>query len=180
MRGPMDTLSQEMFTALRRMGDHPVTSHDIGVNGYTLNQLAERGFLIADASAKPVIYGLSQMGHGAVAVLNGPVAPRESEGAIARIQRVVAHHYGIPLREMTSDRRFRAVARPRQVAMYLCRSLTPHSLPAIGLHFGGRDHTTVLHAIRTIEGLCQIKHGRLAQDVDALFVALGSDERVAA
>jgi chromosomal replication initiator protein len=70
---------------------------------------------------------------------------------IIDIQRLVADRMGINIAEMTSKRRGRAVARPRQVAMYLARHLTPHSLPVIGRHFGGRDHTTVMHAISMVE-----------------------------
>lgn len=73
---------------------------------------------------------------------------------IAEIQREVADHFHIPAAEMTSARRFRAVARPRQIAMFLAKELTPKSLPAIGRDFGGRDHTTVIHAIRQVEKLC--------------------------
>lgn len=75
---------------------------------------------------------------------------------IAEIQRAVAEHFRIPLIEMGSQRRARSVARPRQVAMFLCKELTPFSLPMIGRHFGGRDHTTVMHAVKTIEGLAAI------------------------
>lgn len=75
---------------------------------------------------------------------------------IADIQEAVAAYSGIPLAEMTSDRRTREVARPRQVAMYLAKHLTPKSLPEIGRRFGGRDHTTVIHAVRTINRLREI------------------------
>jgi chromosomal replication initiator protein len=69
------------------------------------------------------------------------------------IKEKVAAYYYLPIREMTSARRGRDIARPRQVAMYLARHLTPKSLPQIGQSFGGRDHTTVIHAIRTIANL---------------------------
>lgn len=150
----MSTLTQEMFTALRRMsGNQVAAASDLGVNANTMQMLTARGFLIADTERKPFLYGLSDMGRGAVAILTSPVVPKDSEGGIARIQRVVSHYYSIPPLEMVSSRRARAVARPRQIAMYLCRILTPHSLPTIGHYFGGRDHTTVIHAIRTIEAL---------------------------
>jgi chromosomal replication initiator protein len=74
---------------------------------------------------------------------------------IDEIQRCVADHYRIRQAEMTSARRAREVARPRQVAMYLSKQLTPRSLPEIGRRFGGRDHTTVIHAVRQIEKLRQ-------------------------
>lgn len=72
---------------------------------------------------------------------------------LARIQAEVASYYHIPVAEMKSAVRHRSVARPRQVAMYLARKLTAHSLPSIGERFGGRDHTTVIHAMRQIEKL---------------------------
>ena len=73
--------------------------------------------------------------------------------SIDEIQTQVAEHYRIRKAEMTSARRAREVARPRQVAMYLSKQLTPKSLPDIGRRFGGRDHTTVIHAVRQIEKL---------------------------
>lgn len=69
------------------------------------------------------------------------------------IQKKVAAHYNIRVADMHSPRRARAVARPRQVAMYLCKTLTQHSLPEIGRKFGGRDHTTIIHGVRKIEEL---------------------------
>jgi len=74
---------------------------------------------------------------------------------IDEIQRRVSDHYRIRQAEMSSARRAREVARPRQVAMYLAKQLTPRSLPEIGRRFGGRDHTTVIHAVRQIEKLRQ-------------------------
>jgi chromosomal replication initiator protein len=73
--------------------------------------------------------------------------------SIDEIQTKVSDHYRIRKAEMTSARRAREVARPRQVAMYLSKQLTPRSLPEIGRRFGGRDHTTVIHAVRQIEKL---------------------------
>jgi chromosomal replication initiator protein len=80
------------------------------------------------------------------------------------IQKTVADYYKIKVSDMFSQRRTRAVARPRQVAMWLARDLTPHSLPEIGDAFGGRDHTTVLHACRTIVDL-RAKDNHLNNDV---------------
>ncbi|MFO1240471.1 MAG: chromosomal replication initiator protein DnaA [Sphingomonadaceae bacterium] len=72
---------------------------------------------------------------------------------IDEIQRRVSEHFRIRHAEMVSARRAREVARPRQIAMYLAKQLTPRSLPEIGRRFGGRDHTTVIHAVRQIERL---------------------------
>jgi chromosomal replication initiator protein len=80
------------------------------------------------------------------------------------IQKTVADYYKIKVADMFSQRRTRAVARPRQVAMWLARDLTPHSLPEIGDAFGGRDHTTVLHACRTIVDL-RTKDNHLNNDI---------------
>jgi chromosomal replication initiator protein len=86
---------------------------------------------------------------------------------IDEIQRRVAEHFNIKLGEMTSSRRARMVARPRQVAMYLAKQLTQRSLPEIGKRFGGRDHTTVMHAVKKIEELTRIDQ-TLAEDVEML------------
>ncbi len=72
---------------------------------------------------------------------------------IEEIQKRVAEHFNIKLAEMSSARRSRQVARPRQVAMYLAKQLTSRSLPEIGRKFGGRDHTTVMHAVKKVEEL---------------------------
>jgi chromosomal replication initiator protein len=77
----------------------------------------------------------------------------EKKLTIDEIQRKVAEHYHLKLSDLMSARRAREVARPRQVAMYLAKKLTPRSLPEIGRRFGGRDHTTVMHAVKRIEEL---------------------------
>lgn len=87
------------------------------------------------------------------------------------IQKYVADYYKIKVAEMYSQRRTRAIARPRQVAMWLARELTPHSLPEIGDAFGGRDHTTVLHACRTIIDL-RSKDGQLNNDLHILLQSI--------
>ena len=77
----------------------------------------------------------------------------EKKVTIDDIQRKVADYYGLKLGDMLSARRAIEVARPRQVAMYLAKKLTPRSLPEIGRRFGGRDHTTVMHAVKRIDEL---------------------------
>ena len=72
---------------------------------------------------------------------------------VDKIQRATAKQFGISMEEMLSKRRSRAIARPRQVAMYVCKMLTTRSLPDIGRRFGGRDHTTVIHAVKRIDNL---------------------------
>lgn len=90
---------------------------------------------------------------------------------IDEIQRKVAEHYNLRMTDMHSARRARNVARPRQVAMYLAKQLTARSLPEIGRKFGGRDHTTVMHAVRKVEELMD-EDASIAQDVDIIRRAL--------
>jgi chromosomal replication initiator protein len=91
--------------------------------------------------------------------------------SIDNIQRSVAEYYKIKMSDMLSKRRNRSVARPRQVAMCLAKELTNHSLPEIGDGFGGRDHTTVLHACKQIKKL-RGESQDLAEDYNNLLRAL--------
>jgi len=86
---------------------------------------------------------------------------------IEDIQRIVARHYNVSRSDLLSSRRTANVVRPRQIAMYLAKTLTLRSLPEIGRRFGGRDHTTVLHAVRKIEGLIG-KDNALAAEIETL------------
>ena len=86
---------------------------------------------------------------------------------IEDIQRVVAKHYNVSRADLLSNRRTRSVVHPRQIAMYLAKTMTPRSLPEIGRRFGGRDHTTVLHAVRKIEDLVS-RDVALAEEIETL------------
>ncbi len=86
---------------------------------------------------------------------------------IEDIQRVVSQHYSVSKQDLVSARRTRTIVMPRQIAMYLSKILTPRSLPEIGRRFGNRDHTTVLHAVRKIDGLLE-KDSQLAEDIETL------------
>ncbi|MCB4858629.1 chromosomal replication initiator protein DnaA [Sphingobium sp. PNB] len=103
----------------------------------------------------------------AQAMLADAVRANARRITVDEIQKACAAHYKIDAAEMRSKRRARAVARPRQVAMYLAKKMTPRSLPEIGRIFGGRDHSTVIHAVRTIEELRQSN-----PDIDADIRAL--------
>ena len=92
---------------------------------------------------------------------------------IEEIQKKVAEHFNTRLSDMSSARRARAVARPRQVAMYLSKQLTSRSLPEIGRKFGGRDHTTVMHAVSRIESLMN-SDSAIADDLELLKRMLDS------
>ncbi|MBB4314892.1 chromosomal replication initiator protein DnaA [Roseospira marina] len=100
-------------------------------------------------------------------VLHDLLRAHDRRITIEEIQKKVAEHYKVRIADMSSARRSRAVARPRQVAMYLSKQLTQRSLPEIGRKFGGRDHTTVMHAVKKIEDLCRTD-AAFAEDVDLL------------
>ena len=88
------------------------------------------------------------------------------------IQKAAAEHFGLKQADLISERRTRAVARPRQAAMWLAKQLTTRSLPDIGRRFGNRDHTTVLHAVRRIDEL-RAGDAQLARDLETLMRRLG-------
>ena len=92
---------------------------------------------------------------------------------IDEIQRAVCAHYKLDKSDMASKRRVRAIARPRQVAMYLAKELTPRSYPEIGRRFGGRDHSTVIHAVRTVEAL-RVADSELDAEIAAIRRSLNS------
>ncbi|MBN8543401.1 MAG: chromosomal replication initiator protein DnaA [Alphaproteobacteria bacterium] len=92
---------------------------------------------------------------------------------IEDIQKKVAAHYNIKISDMHSARRSVAIARPRQVAMYLAKKLTTKSLPEIGRKFGGKDHTTVMHAVKRIDEICKADQ-EFADDVELLMRMLQS------
>jgi chromosomal replication initiator protein len=112
----------------------------------------------ADLFAQPVTLETTH------AVLHDLLKAQDRRVMIDDIQRKVADHFGISVTDMSSVRRTQAVARPRQVAMYLAKQLTSRSLPEIGRKFGNRDHTTVMHAVSRVTELMQ-RDDTFAEDV---------------
>jgi chromosomal replication initiator protein len=104
----------------------------------------------------------------AQSILRPHLSVNERKVTVDIIQKAVAEHFGLKQADLISERRARAVARPRQVAMWLAKQITTRSLPDIGRRFGGRDHTTVLHAVRRIESL-KAEDPALARDCDVLL-----------
>jgi len=100
-------------------------------------------------------------------VLHDLLRANDRRITIEEIQKRVAEHFNIRIADMHSARRARQVARPRQVAMYLSKQLTSRSLPEIGRKFGGRDHTTVMHAVKKVEEL-RASDQSFAEDVELL------------
>src|SRR4029077_1194468 len=123
-------------------------SRTITHNGRDLEGAINRLLAHSKLNAQPVTL---EMAEREVRDLIRPQEPKRIK--IEDIQRVVARQYNVSRSDLLSSRRTANVVRPRQVAMYLAKTLTLRSLPEIGRRFGGRDHTTVLHAVRKIEGL---------------------------
>jgi chromosomal replication initiator protein len=135
---------------------HKITSNVRELEG-ALNRL------IAHAN----LFGRPVTLEGAQEVLHDVLRAHDRRVTIEEIQKRVAEHYNIRLTDMSSPRRARNVARPRQVAMYLAKQLTSRSLPEIGRRFGGRDHTTVMHAVSRVAELMQADNA-FAEDVELL------------
>ena len=117
--------------------------------------------------AHATLVGTSITVETAQVVLQDLLKSNNKKITIEEIQKKVAEHFNIRLTDMHSPRRSRSVARPRQIAMYLAKSITSRSLPEIGRKFGGRDHTTVMHAVKKIEELKQ-EDNNFNEDIELL------------
>jgi chromosomal replication initiator protein len=135
---------------------HKITSNVRELEG-ALNRIAAQGALVG----RPITLETTQD------LLHDLLRANDRRVTIEEIQKRVAEHFNIKVSDMHSARRSRGVARPRQVAMYLSKLLTPRSLPEIGRKFGGRDHTTVMHAVRKVEEL-RVSDASFAEDVELL------------
>ena len=122
-------------------------AHKVTTNVRELEGCLNRLLAHANLFGRPITLESTQE------VLHDVLKAHERRVTIEEIQRKVAEHWSIRLTDMTSARRSRAVARPRQVAMYLAKQLTSRSLPEIGKKFGNRDHTTVMHAVSRVTEL---------------------------
>ena len=131
-------------------------------NGRDLEGALNRLLAVSKLTGQPVTLELAER---EIRDLIRPAEPRKIK--IEEIQRIVARRYNISRGDLISSRRTAIVVRPRQIAMYLAKTLTLRSLPEIGRRFGGRDHTTVLHAVRKIEGLVS-NDGALAEEIETI------------
>ncbi len=136
-------------------------AHRITTNVRVLEGALTRLFAFASLVGREITLDLAQD------CLADILRASDRKVTIEEIQRKVAEHYNIRLSDMIGPKRMRAVARPRQVAMYLSKQLTPRSLPEIGRRFGGRDHTTILHGVKKIEEL-MATDSQLADDLAML------------
>jgi chromosomal replication initiator protein len=137
-------------------------AQSVASNGRDLDGALNRLICRAEFSDAPLTMEIAEM---AIADLVGAREPRRIR--IEDIQKVVASHYNVSKQDLLSARRTRAIVRPRQIAMYLAKTMTPRSFPEIGKRFGGRDHTTVLHAVRKVEELAAADEA-LAQEIELL------------
>ncbi len=136
---------------------HSVVSHGRDLDG-AVNRLVAANQL----TGEPITVQLAEK------TLADLIRSRETRRVrIEDILKMVSRHYKVPRNDLLSSRRSRDVVRPRQIAMYLAKSLTARSLPEIGRRFGGRDHTTVLHSVRKVEQLMK-NDGDLQQEVELL------------
>jgi len=136
-------------------------AHRISTNVRVLEGALTRLFAFASLVGREISLELAQD------CLADILRASDRKVTIEEIQRKVAEHYNIRLADMIGPKRLRTVARPRQVAMYLAKQLTPRSLPEIGRRFGGRDHTTIMHGVRKIEELMSTD-SQLADDLQML------------
>ncbi|MGX9352568.1 chromosomal replication initiator protein DnaA [Shimia sp. W99] len=140
-------------------------AHRISTNVRVLEGALTRLFAFASLVGREITMELTQD------CLSDVLRASERKISVEEIQRKVAEHYNIRLSDMIGPKRVRTFARPRQVAMYLCKQLTSRSLPEIGRRFGGRDHTTVMHGVKRIEEL-RAQDGQMAEDLELLRRAL--------
>ncbi|HEY1542128.1 MAG TPA: helix-turn-helix domain-containing protein, partial [Xanthobacteraceae bacterium] len=145
-------------------------SKSVTHNGRDLEGALNRLLAHSKLTGQPVTMDLAER---EIRDLIRPQEPKRVK--IEDIQRIVARHYNVSRGDLLSSRRTANVVRPRQVAMYLAKTLTLRSLPEIGRRFGGRDHTTVLHAVRKIENLVG-NDSTLAEEIEALKRQLQESE----
>ncbi|MGV6810771.1 MAG: chromosomal replication initiator protein DnaA [Brevirhabdus sp.] len=136
-------------------------AHRISTNVRALEGALTRLFAFSSLVGKEITLDLAQD------CLADLLRASDRKVTIDEIMRKVSEHYHLRLSDLLSPKRTRTIARPRQVAMYLSKQLTSRSLPEIGRRFGGRDHTTVLHAVRKIEELKSVDN-QIAEDVELL------------
>ncbi|MBC7143501.1 MAG: chromosomal replication initiator protein DnaA [Rhodobacteraceae bacterium] len=136
-------------------------AHRITTNVRVLEGALTRLFAFASLVGREITLELAQD------CLSDILRASDRKVTIEEIQRKVSEHYNIRLSDMIGPKRVRTIARPRQVAMYLAKSMTTRSLPEIGRRFGGRDHTTIMHGIRKVEEL-KATDSQLAEDVELL------------
>jgi chromosomal replication initiator protein len=140
-------------------------AHRISTNVRVLEGALTRLFAFSSLVGREITLDLTQE------CLADILRASDKKITVEEIQRKVAEHYNIRMSDLIGPKRVRTFARPRQVAMYLAKTLTSRSLPEIGRRFGGRDHTTVIHGVRRVEEL-KVQDSQIAEDIELLRRAL--------
>ncbi len=140
-------------------------AHRISTNVRVLEGALTRLFAFASLVGREITLELTQD------CLSDILRASDRKITVEEIQRKVSEHYNIRLSDMIGPKRVRTYARPRQVAMYLCKQMTTRSLPEIGRRFGGRDHTTIMHGVKKIQEL-RTTDSQIADDLELLRRAL--------
>ena len=178
---PVGLLTPEMVATLlnsRLAAQAPALILADDVRDYAVTAIAGNGRMV-DCVANAIIASGRMLGRPITVpevetVLSDLIRPPEPKRVrIEDIQRYVARHFNVSRDDMMSARRTANVVRPRQIAMYFAKTLTLRSLPEIGRRFGGRDHTTVLHAVRRIEGMVAAD-AQFAGEIEAIKRVLGA------
>jgi len=136
-------------------------AHRITTNVRVLEGALTKLFAFGSLIGQPVTLDMAQD------CLSDILRASDRKVSIEEIQRTVAEHFNVRLADLLGPKRHRTIARPRQMAMYLAKKLTARSLPEIGRRFGGRDHTTVMHAVKRVDDL-KAKDPQIAEDLERL------------
>ncbi|MCI5084743.1 MAG: chromosomal replication initiator protein DnaA, partial [Rhodovulum sp.] len=136
-------------------------AHRISTNVRVLEGALTRLFAFASLVGREITLDLAQD------CLSDILRASERKVTVEEIQRRVGEHFNVRLSDLVGPKRTRTIARPRQVAMFLAKQMTSRSLPEIGRRFGGRDHTTVMHAVKRIEAL-RATDTQIAEDLELL------------
>lgn len=157
----MDQYSEQFPNLVIADGVLEFLAHRISTNVRVLEGAMMRLFAFGALVGREVTLELAQD------CLSDILRHSDRKITVEEIQRKVSDHYNIRLSDLIGPKRVRTFARPRQVAMYLAKTMTSRSLPEIGRRFGGRDHTTVMHGVRKIEELKQ-QDSQIADDLELL------------
>ena len=136
-------------------------AHRISTNVRVLEGALTRLFAFSSLVGREITLDLTQD------CLADVLRASDRKVTVEEIQRRVGEHFNVRLSDLVGPKRVRQIARPRQIAMYLAKQLTARSLPDIGRRFGGRDHTTVMHAVKRIEEL-RARDNQIAEDLELL------------
>ena len=156
LQSKTEQIGREVALKVLEFLAHKITSNVRELEG-ALNRIVAHSMLV----------GREITIESATDVLRDLLRANDRRISVDEIQKKVAEHFNVKLADMHSPRRLRSVARPRQIAMFLAKQLTSMSLPEIGRKFGGRDHTTVMHAVKKVEELKE-KDVSLTEDLDLL------------